>query len=129
MTNKERLKHRTLTYRREIIVNTRFTAFHRWKDAPSKYAYLQSLHRHEFHVKLWKRVSHSDREIEFIDLKNQITDYVNTMAANSKQVLEWSCEQWALDLFIKFDAIRVEVYEDGENGGAIELEDERSLSR
>ncbi len=98
-----------------VFITTQFEGFHRWKDAPDKWAYLRDWHRHIFHVRLEIPVEHNNRDIEFIDLKARVHDYL----CGWTNRFELSCEQIAGDLLAKFSASRVEVSEDGENGAVV----------
>lgn len=105
----------------EVFITTRFAAAHRWKDAPDKYPLLKNFHRHEFHVKLWKKVSHDNRDIEFVDLKHQVIDFIRSNWEGRS--LELSCEQFAGRLMLAFGASAIEVSEDGENGAIVHAEE------
>ena len=50
---------------RHIYIQTQFTGYHRWDDAPDCVAFLRNTHRHVFHVKVTVPVQHNDRAIEF----------------------------------------------------------------
>jgi hypothetical protein len=106
--------------RTEVFVTCQFEGFHCWPEAPDEFAYLRTIHRHIFHVRLHKEVKHNDRDIEFIELKRQVLDYcLKTYGSGHDQAPRWSrfsCEDVAHDLFSMFNATRVEVSEDGENG-------------
>jgi hypothetical protein len=103
----------------KIFITTSFEGFHRWAKAPKRFAYLASRHRHIFHVRAEKVVTHDDRDIEFINLKNQINEAIAGMK-NSSKVETYSCERWAKELLRLFDLSRCEVSEDGENGAIVE---------
>ncbi len=103
-----------------IVVNTTFEGFHRWLKAPDSVGFLRDLHRHIFHVTAYKRVSHADRDTEFILLKRQL-DGVIQDTLRTQQVDEWSCEHWAIHLAESMGFFRVYVSEDGENGAQVEL--------
>lgn len=103
-----------------VTVTTQFEGFHCWPDAPDEVAFLRDRHRHMFHVKAVKRVSHDDRDVEFILLKRAIDTKVVTMqAADGVDVSTWSCERWALELVNEFGLSECEVSEDGENGARV----------
>lgn len=102
---------------RMIVVTFKFSAFHHWPDAPAPYAYLASVHRHEFHVRAYRTVRHNNRDIEFIDFKEQMLNYCRGMT--SDKVKTWSCEQWSEHLIKEFDLTMCEVMEDGENGALL----------
>lgn len=100
-----------------VYVTTTFEGFHRWPDAPNPVGFLRELHRHTFHVRLEVKVNHDDRDVEFILLKREVDGWIaeKTLAETDT----WSCERWARELMDRFDAIRVEVSEDGENGAIV----------
>jgi len=105
--------------RTTVYCRTSFEGFHEWPDAPEEVFFLRNNHRHIFHVTVEVPVSHSDRDVEFILLKRRVDAFIKEQ--NTHLVSEtWSCEQWALALLVKFDAFRVEVSEDGENGAIVE---------
>jgi hypothetical protein len=100
-----------------IFITTRFEGFHRWPTAPDAVAFLRDSHRHIFHVRLEKPVAHNDRDIEFILLKREVDREIARLQGEcSEMVATWSCENWADVLGKEFQASRVEVSEDGENG-------------
>ena len=79
-------------------------------------------HRHIFHFKVWIGVTHSDRDIEFIQFKRWLE---NLYKGGVLQLDFKSCEMMSDDLY---DAISgrypdrevwIEVSEDGENGSFI----------
>lgn len=104
-----------------IIITTQFEALHRWKGCHivSKF-YLKDFHRHVFHVKMKARVSHNERDIEFIDLKEQVIQYIRKNY--EYKALEMSCETIATQLkeaFSKYSVFYVSVMEDNENGAEV----------
>lgn len=100
-----------------IWITTQFIGFHRWRDAPDATAFLRDIHRHVFHVRVMVSVSHANRDIEFFDLKERVEKYI---ADNWKdRPFEHSCEYIAQALALNFNAISVEVSEDGENGATV----------
>lgn len=103
---------------RMIFVQFQFSAFHHWPDAPAEYAYLAHVHRHVFHVKAYRAVSHNNRDVEFIDFKETMLNHCRGICRgmSSIEVKTWSCEQWAEYLIKRFDLTMAEVSEDGENG-------------
>jgi hypothetical protein len=100
-----------------VWVSTRFVGFHRWKDAPNQVIYLRDWHRHEFHVQVGVAVQGSDREVEFLQLKDAVKSFVR--GNYEGKYFEWSCEQLAERLMTAFGACFVEVSEDGENGATV----------
>ncbi len=99
-----------------IIIQTRFTATHCWPECPiESVSYLKNPHRHEFHVLAKKRVTHANRDIEFIDLKNKLDAHINERW-NQKDIGSTSCELICRVLAKDFNLDYVRVLEDGENG-------------
>lgn len=101
-----------------IYITTQFEGFHRWKDAPDKVGFLRDWHRHIFHVKLHKIVSHGNRDIEFIQFKREVEEYLKSYTGWEER-FELSCEMLAEVLLNKFDCVMADVSEDGENGGIV----------
>lgn len=60
-----------------LVVSTKISATHHWKNAPVKRAYLKVSHRHDFQVSIRVPVKDADRECEFHDLHDEL-DYVLT---------------------------------------------------
>lgn len=100
-----------------IIVRTSFIALHHWPgcDIP-EVAYLKNPHRHVFGVVAKKRVSHHDRDIEFIQLKKRIDEW---LAQWKGDISARSCEVMASKLLNQFGLCYCEVNEDGENGAEV----------
>lgn len=113
-----------------IVINFQIIGFHKWSDAPDKYAYLRNLHRHIFHYCIEIEVPSNDRHIEFIALKDQLKHWVYTNYGPSDfldysvDFGEMSCEMLARDLYDYLrcytDKRSVSVLEDGENGAIIQ---------
>jgi len=111
----------------EVYCTLQMEGIHHWPGCPfEEVAYLRNLHRHVFHIKAHMIVTHSDRDVEFIMLKNQIADYlVETYAdhtATNTTILQFgamSCEMIARDLIEALSLSRCEVSEDGENGAIV----------
>lgn len=99
----------------EIIIQTQFIAMHCWPNAPDQVAYLRDPHRHTFTVRAEKAVTHADRDIEFIMLKEEVDEWIS--GRPKVWCTEMSCEHWAEAIGRQFGFDRVEVLEDGENGG------------
>ena len=106
---------------KQILISTQFPGFHHWPSAPEKYEYLSNVHRHMFHVKAALTVTHNNRDIEFIDLRDRITRHVHSWDINHQdESVDWSCEHIAELLLLEFDLDWCEVWEDNENGARIE---------
>lgn len=108
-----------------ILIKARFDGMHCWKDAFEEVAFLRQLHRHEFHVNIEMGVQATDRELEFIKVKR---DLQKELLCKMPKTSNDSCEQMAIDianyLFNRYGerSLRVEVLEDGENGGTVSYE-------
>ena len=99
----------------KIVIQTSFPGYHQWKDAPEKFDYLRYIHRHVFHVRAEMEVTHDNRDIEFINLKDEVNSFIFDVYYN--QTFPDSCEMIAQDIAEHFGFDRVEVLEDNENGG------------
>lgn len=108
-----------------IIVNLQVEGLHRWKDAKKvlpAVGYLSDFHRHVFHICVVVGVAELDREIEFIDFKHRIEQYIKGRWEQKDGVVffgDSSCEMIAVDLLEHFKASEVKVMEDGENGAEV----------
>jgi hypothetical protein len=116
--------------KQSIIVKTQLEALHSWKNIPSDHPsqYLKNPHRHLFHIELRFSVSHSDRDIEFIDFKQKV-DYflqnyfVRCSNSHLTNINSYSCEMLANLLLQKYqpdECYWVQVLEDGEMGAIVE---------
>jgi hypothetical protein len=99
---------------------------HNWPGCPfPEVAYLKDLHRHVFHIKAYKKVTHDDRDVEFIMLKHKIESYFYEEYFDSNiRMMDFenmSCEMIAKELITKFDLLKCEVSEDGENGAIVSV--------
>ena len=98
-----------------------FSGLHHWARADN---YLSQLHRHLFVIRARKAITHIDRDVEFIELANEIRQYINakfeTTGDGSYNLGETSCESLALMLFQEFELQSCWVLEDDENGGGVE---------
>ena len=108
-----------------VIVNLQYEAFHNWQgvkevlpDQPELH-FLFDRHRHIFHIKAEKEVSHSDRDVEIIWFKRQIQDYLETTYGRPGELKSKSCEMLAEEILKQFDCKSVEVLEDNENGAKV----------
>lgn len=112
------------------MIIARFTAagIHRWPDAPDRRRYLRSPHRHLFHVKVYQRVVHSGRDVEFHDLAESAhvafiglgTQYheQSTLRDFGARSCEMLAEALAQELrLVGFSPHAIVVSEDGENDG------------
>lgn len=113
----------------EVFCTLQIEGLHNWPGCPfDEVAYLRDLHRHMFHIKAYKEVTHSDRDVEFIMLKHAIAKHFfenhYDFITKTHRFGAMSCEMIGADLIKKFDLSRVEVSEDNENGAIITVEKE-----
>ena len=109
-----------------IICRLQVEGLHWWADA-SKYeptmVYLESPHRHMFHIEVKKTVFHDDRDVEFIVFKRKVKKYLEEVYYDEQYDLcnfrNRSCEMLAKELLQEFDLSYCAVYEDNENGAEV----------
>ena len=113
-----------------VWVTTSFIGFHCWADAPKEVGYLKTLHRDKFNVKVWVRVKHDDRDVEFHTLQSLVNQVIATKVFPELQTEHTlSCEMMAsmvgaeLESKYKIQCAGVEVDEDGECGAIITIEE------
>jgi hypothetical protein len=110
---------------KRIWITTFFNGFHHWPDAPAQVAFLRSLHRHRFGVKVSVNVLHSDRDVEFFMLQNDVNKVLVTELAKAlKAKPAMSCEMMAEFIgqrlhAMKYNVAEITVDEDGENGATL----------
>ena len=99
---------------------------HNWDtcDIP-EVDYLKYPHRHRFGIKAYVNVSHADRDVEFIELKHKIEDYLNSTYFSEKHNClvfgSMSCEMLASELIDQFNLTECEVNEDEECGAIVKV--------
>jgi hypothetical protein len=108
----------------EVYCSLSFEGTHNWPNCPYEdVKFLRDPHRHIFHVKAYKEVTHADRDIEFIRLKREIQQYLYQeyfVAKENYHILgAKSCEMIALELISKFKLSKCDVSEDLENGAIL----------
>ena len=111
-----------------VVVTFSLEGFHNWpaaKDIFPEVAFLSDRHRHMFGFRCYAKVTHTDRDKEFILLNREIKRNLQLEFENAfANVLEFgsmSCEaigEYLLDQFPEL--YKVEVWEDWENGAIIE---------
>lgn len=121
------------TLYKDVIIKFQIEALHCWKDIPESHPshYLKHPHRHNFHFQLRFIVEGSNREIEFINKKNQVESTVRAWAdidppSGLLSFGEKSCEMLAEDLLRHYlieNCWWVEVLEDGEMGALVYVAD------
>lgn len=117
---------KTVKIRTKIFCTLQVEGLHCWPECPyEEVKYLRDPHRHVFHIKATKKVTHDDRDVEFIMLKHKIEDYFYEKYFDSDLRLmnfgSMSCEMIAKELIAKFNLLRCEVSEDGENGAIVSV--------
>ena len=110
--------------RKYIEVKLDIEGLHHWPDCNLPHVeYLKHLHRHTFIISCRAEVSHGDRDIEFIDLKHKIKQYVAKTwydpAYGCCNFGAMSCEHIATDLLNYFGLCQCSVSEDGEFAGIV----------
>jgi hypothetical protein len=110
----------------EVFCTLQVEGTHCWSTCDiEEVNYLRYTHRHVFHIKAHVTVTHSDRDVEFIRLKHQITKYLRDAYFNEHQQLHVfgmkSCEMLGIELMREFGLSRIEVDEDHENGAVVKL--------
>jgi hypothetical protein len=108
----------------EVFCTLQFDGTHYWKNCPiEEVDYLKDNHRHMFHVKAYTIVNHDDRDVEFIQLKHRVQEYLYVAYWDKEKrthVLGGkSCEMVAEELINKFSLSKCEVNEDNENGAIV----------
>ncbi len=103
-----------------IKSRVQFEGIHYWPSAYGRVSFLSSPHRHIFTVIATKKVSHADRDTEFICLKRDITNWLADVYKKQDECYllgQTSCEMLAERIAKEFKCIDVEVWEDSENCG------------
>ena len=109
----------------EVIVRLDVEGVHCWPDCNlEEVSYLKHEHRHIFKIEVRAPVSHDEREIEFIELKHQVLEYLNAAFFDEDKYLcnfkSLSCESIAKLILQQFkNLIECSVFEDGENGARV----------
>ncbi len=87
-------------------------------------AFLADRHRHMFNFTLSLKVSHDDRDKEFIMVKRDVISYLYDQYSDSHmRTLEFgpkSCEMLAREILEQFNCEWVECWEDNECGARVE---------
>lgn len=87
-------------------------------------SFLANRHQHYFNIKVWVEVTHSNRDIEFIQLRRFLNEYYGDKAI---EFSARSCEMIAEDLHTNIVEkypnveIRIDVSEDNINGAYVEF--------
>jgi hypothetical protein len=119
-----------------VIVTMQIEGMHNFPAAKELFpevGFLADSHRHQFHIKCSKEVTHTDRDVEFIMFKREVLQYLHEKYSIKTKIEglytggfnvlffgPMSCEQIAEDIFTQFECEWVEVWEDMENGARVE---------
>ena len=120
---------KTVQISTEVYCTLQLEGLHHWPGCPiAEVSYLKDLHRHVFHIKAHKLVTHADRDVEFIELKHKINLYLeHEYWDGTLRLMHFgaqSCEMIAKELITKFNLSKCEVSEDGENGAIVTVKKE-----
>jgi hypothetical protein len=113
--------------RTSIIVSLQVEGTHSWPECPIKeVSFLKNEHRHIFFIQCKKIVTHTDREVEIIQLKRKIQRFLLVAYSNSNDIGSsvclfgrMSCEDIATRLLYEFNLSFCSVLEDNENGAEV----------
>ena len=114
-----------MKYEATIFVKAAFVGYHRYVGAPDDVSFLREWHRHVFHVKLWFKVDHLNRDLEFFQQQRKLKKFLDLTFEGQR--FEKSCEMIAVDILEVFKdsgAEFCEVSEDGENGAFVSVQKE-----
>lgn len=117
-----------------VVASTQVEGIHYWPAAATdpllpEAHYLQHPHRHVFHIAVYVRVNHSDRQVEVIQLARKIKTMAESLLTGTTTL---SCEQLAYAIGCSLEkhnlaVAMVRVLEDGENGAIILWDTDDSL--
>lgn len=116
---------------RRIIVKTQLEALHCWPDVPPSHSsqFLKHPHRHLFQIELQFIVEHNNRDLEFIQIKQQVdrclhkyfkVDHISGLVDLEHMSCEMLCE-FLLKSFNYLGVCQVTVLEDGEMGSMLSI--------
>lgn len=117
-------KKKTAEPRIRVVARTQVEGIHRWASCPiEEVSFLRNYHRHMFHIEAYAYVTHSDRDVEFIQLAHEIKAYLTEKYYSDQYRClffdDSSCEMIADELVQKFDLYECRVNEDGEGGSVV----------
>lgn len=109
----------------EVYATVIFEAVHNWPGVVNipgleEVSYLQYPHRHRFFIRVHSKVTHSDRDVEFIWLAHRVEEFMKAKFPDGN-LGSMSCEMIGTLILDNFEAIyKVDVSEDDENGAVME---------
>lgn len=119
---------------RKNYINVRFDLFgmHNWpKPNIERVDFLKYPHTHVFKFRVKIEVDHTDRDVEFFDVKekimsNLIKSYEKAKLTNCVDFGSSSCEKLATEILdfvqntLKINGVEAEVFEDGNDSAVVE---------
>jgi hypothetical protein len=100
-----------------VVVTFSFSGVHSWPGCPDgAVQFLRHPHRHLFAVEGSKAVTHAEREVEIVGLRDAMLQHCLAHFSGPHHL---SCESMALALAEAFGLVRCRVLEDGENGAEV----------
>lgn len=111
--------------KKSIIVTINRIGYHRYQGAPDDVSFLRNRHRHTFNIKLELEVTHDNRDLEFFQVKRELSMYLSNGYDTLEDDID-SCEMLAKEIFKwaeeqGWTPISCEVWEDKENGARVVL--------
>ena len=108
--------------KKNVIIKLQFSATHAWPGCEiGEVAYLRHEHRHTFFITMKFPITHDDRDIEFISMKNKVHEFIQKNW-EGEDLGSWSCEMLAKELIHQFSSCNyVSVFEDNENGAEVDI--------
>jgi len=116
--------------RKSIWIKTYFQGLHHWPECPHEdVKFLRDKHEHCFHVRVAIQVSHDDRDLEFIQVREFINSLIDLMYGEDKikDLGHKSCEMIGSELWVciashkpQWKIASIEVSEDGRVGALLE---------
>lgn len=109
----------------QIVVRFRLSGLHRWEECPHEdVSYLKNDHRHLFYFEVKAKVTHDNRDLEFMQVQYQVKRYLLDKYFNHTHDCLYfdtmSCEMICKDILKKFQYLsECSVFEDGENGAIV----------
>lgn len=94
------------------------------EDAGCTETYLKAPHRHVFKVRMTIPVTHTDRDVEFIQFAHLVKSYLYNKYYNGSNICDFganSCESLCVEIINHFcKVVKVEITEDSESGAIVE---------
>lgn len=113
-------------FRRYIHCGFKLKGYHKYPKCSGKYASkIRKTHKHNFTIKVKIQTYHDDREIEFLEFRDEMRDFTKKIDVFLFKDSTKSCEHMARNiltyLFINYPGreVSVSVYEDDLNGAEI----------